>query len=58
MSLNNEKLTMNGICPDCSKPMKAWTQAEIQEAKDDIGMGDEDDFAAVCDECAKAYCPQ
>jgi len=55
MPLPEEEKAMKGICPDCGKPLKAWTWAEIQEAKADIGMGDEDDFCAVCDECGKKY---
>jgi hypothetical protein len=44
-----------GICPDCGKPMKKWTGAEIAHVKADMGMGDEDDFFDCCAECAAKY---
>ncbi len=49
-----ERKAQQGVCPDCGGPSKVWTVAEIQEAKADIGMGDEDDFHDICDKCAKA----
>ena len=53
----NEEACLQGICCDCGKPSKKWTQEEIDAAKEDMGMGDDDDFCDVCDECMKKYLP-
>lgn len=51
----NEASIKRGICPDCGKPMRTWSDAEIAEAKADIGMGNEDDFHDCCAACATTY---
>ena len=50
-----EESIMRGLCPDCGGPMKVWTWPEIHDAKEDIGMGAEDDFFDCCPECMKAF---
>lgn len=53
----NEQCILNGVCPDCFSPMRQWTQVEVDEAKADIGMGPNDDFADCCDKCLGKYLP-
>lgn len=53
----NEQKILQGLCPDCGAPMKKWTPTEIAEAKEDLGMGPDDDFADCCSACAKKYMP-
>lgn len=50
-----EEELLAGICNECSAEMKPWTADEIKAAKEDVGMGDDDDFCSCCDECAKKY---
>lgn len=36
--------------------MKQWTQAEIDDAKEDLGMrAEDDDFCDNCEDCAVIY---
>ena len=53
----SESSIKRGICPDCGKPIKTWTDAEIAEAKADIGMAADDDFHDCCAVCAAKYYP-
>lgn len=54
----SEQMLMTGVCPDCGGELgRVWTSEAIKEAKDDIGMTDEDDFHDCCRECAKNYMP-
>lgn len=52
-----EAACLNGICIECGGKSRKWTTEEILAAKDDLGMGDDDDFCDVCDECMKKYMP-
>jgi hypothetical protein len=52
-----EAMLLKGICPCCLEAMTPLTWAEILEFKDDIGMGDNDDFFDACEECEKAFLP-
>lgn len=52
-----EDRLLNGLCCDCGKPSKKWTQEEIDAAKEDMGMAEDDDLHDCCDECIKKYMP-
>lgn len=54
---HSEQSILKGICPDCEGPMRVWTAAEIQEAKDDMGLATDEDFCDVCDKCFTNYFP-
>ncbi len=53
--MRNEERCKAGLCCDCDATIKKWTEGEIQEAKDDIGMTADDDFADVCISCLSKY---
>lgn len=53
---SDEASIKRGICPDCGESMKTWTDAEIAEAKADMGMSADDDFFDCCAACAAKYC--
>jgi hypothetical protein len=53
--MTDEEKCKAGICCDCGADMKKWTEPEIKDAKDDIGMSPEDDFADVCEPCMGKY---
>lgn len=55
---HGEAACLKGVCIDCGGPSKKWTTEEILAAKEDIGMGENDDMCDVCDECIKKYLPQ
>ena len=54
----NEEMCIAGICCDCGGKMEPITPAKISEIKEDMGMGEDDDFCDCCSECAKKYMPQ
>lgn len=53
--LNSEQSLLAGICPDCGVAIRKWDVDEIKAAKEDIGMGKNDEFSVVCDECMNKY---
>lgn len=52
---SGEQCCLNGICNDCGAQSKKWTREEIAVVKDDLGMGDDDDFCDWCEECTAKY---
>lgn len=52
-----ESRLLLGVCCDCGKPLKKWTQEEIDAAKEDMGMTEDDDLFYCCDECMNQYMP-
>lgn len=52
---SGEECCLNGICSECGGKSKKWTREEIEAAKDDIGMIDNDDFCDCCDNCMEKY---
>jgi hypothetical protein len=55
VTMTSEDMCRAGFCSDCGGPMKPWTREEIIEAKNDLGMGDYDEFSCCCKECEVLY---
>jgi len=51
----DQELCLAGICCDCGAPIKEMTVEEINEAKDDLGLEDDDDFGDICQSCMDKY---
>jgi len=54
-SMTDEDLCRIGVCSDCGGPMKVWSTEEINQAKADLGMNEDDDFSSCCKECEILY---
>jgi len=55
--MTSEESIKQGRCPNCGGAMQQWTEAEIAEAKADIGMATDDEFFACCKRCEGKYLP-
>jgi uncharacterized protein with PIN domain len=50
--MTDEQYAKAGICPECGKSMTRYSQAEIDEIKDDLGISKDEPLFLACDECS------
>jgi len=47
---------LDGVCPACKSAMKPWSEIDLAEVKEELGIPAEDEVSGCCGECLKKVC--